>query len=202
MPRSIRVRHQGADLRRSRRRARTRPSLRRRLRRHRRPQQVPPQDERDAGRRQCAHPLHQFPEPGAIGETVASAAEACWSTASTTATAKLTLHATPSALAGYSINNYVFTPTYKSEGGQYTVGLVHLYEYYSQTTTGTGGGAVQGLSCSTRSCVRGGTARRSLVRKYEYTRAQCDPARRRHAQLAIPVLLQFQQFQRRAAAST
>ena len=45
----------------------------------------------------------------------------------------MTLHATPSALAGYAIDSYVITPTYKSEGGQYTVGLVHLYEYYTQT---------------------------------------------------------------------
>ena len=57
----------------------------------------------------------------------------------------LTLHATPSALAGYAISNYTLTPTYQSEGGQYTVGLVHLHTYYSETTTGSGGGAVAGF---------------------------------------------------------
>ena len=58
----------------------------------------------------------------------------------------LTLEATPSALAGYSVEEYyTITPTYQSEGGQYTVGLVHVTTYYSTTTTDTGGGAVKGF---------------------------------------------------------
>jgi hypothetical protein len=54
----------------------------------------------------------------------------------------LTLHATPSALEGYSLSGFAIEPEYKSEGGQYTVGLVRLYTYYTQTTTGTGGSEV------------------------------------------------------------
>ncbi len=80
----------------------------------------------------------------------------------------LTLHATPSALAGYSSSNGTITPTYQSEGGQYTVGLVHLYTYYSETTTGSGGGAVEGFQQYDK-VRQGRDGSPILVRTYEYT---------------------------------
>ncbi|MCA9141760.1 MAG: RHS repeat-associated core domain-containing protein [Planctomycetales bacterium] len=80
----------------------------------------------------------------------------------------LTLHATSSALESYSISNYVITPTYKSDGGQFTVGLVHLYDYYSETTTGTGGVAVAGRKQHDK--IRQGRDGTPIkLRTYEYT---------------------------------
>jgi len=74
----------------------------------------------------------------------------------------------PLGARGYSVSNYGITPTYKSEGGQYNVGLVHVYEYYSETTTGTGGGAVKGFLRHEK-VRQGRDGTPILVRSFEYT---------------------------------
>ncbi len=61
---------------------------------------------------------------------------------------QLALHATPSAMEDYQLSvegGYTVEPTYRSENGQYNVGLIHVYDYYAETTTGTGGGAATGF---------------------------------------------------------
>ena len=80
----------------------------------------------------------------------------------------LILHATPSALSGYSVSGYTITPTYKSSGGQYNVGLVHVYTYYDDTTTDTGGYAVKGYKEYDK-VKQGRDGTPINVRKYEYT---------------------------------
>ncbi|MCB9939632.1 MAG: hypothetical protein H6823_15425, partial [Planctomycetaceae bacterium] len=80
----------------------------------------------------------------------------------------LTLHATSSALGSYSVGSYAITPTYKSEAGAYTVGLVHLYDYYSSTTTGTGGVGLAGMKQHDK--IRQGRDGTPIkLRTYEYT---------------------------------
>jgi RHS repeat-associated protein len=80
----------------------------------------------------------------------------------------VTLHATPSALSGYSVSGGTITPTYKSSAGQYNVGLVHVHTYYSATTTDLGGSAVEGYKEYDKiKQGRDGTA--INVRKYEYS---------------------------------
>lgn len=80
----------------------------------------------------------------------------------------VTLHATQSALAGYTVSGSTITPDYKSSGGQYTVGLVHVYEYYDETTTGTGGTGVKGYKKFDK-VKQGRDGAEINVRKYEYT---------------------------------
>ncbi|MEX0818036.1 MAG: hypothetical protein WD070_00540, partial [Pirellulaceae bacterium] len=84
------------------------------------------------------------------------------------ANGNLTLHATASALESYSVGNYAITPTYKSENGQFNVGLVHLYDYYTETTTGTGGVAAAGLKQHDK-VRQGRDGTPILVRTHEYT---------------------------------
>ena len=85
----------------------------------------------------------------------------------------LTLEATPSALAGYSLDGYEIVPQYQSEGGLYNVGMVHLHEYYDETTTGTGGGAVTGFR--QRDLIRQGRDGTPLLqRSYEYAERSID----------------------------
>ena len=80
----------------------------------------------------------------------------------------LTLHATPSALSGYTVSGYTITPTYKSSGGLYNVGLVHVYTYYDETDTDTGGHAVKGYKEYDK-VKQGRDGTPINVRKYEYT---------------------------------
>jgi RHS repeat-associated protein len=84
------------------------------------------------------------------------------------AAGKLLEHATPSALAGYSASNNVIVPEYRAEGGLYHVGLIRLYEYYEETTTGTGGVAAKGYKkCEKIKQGRDGTPIKLV--EYEYT---------------------------------
>ena len=59
-------------------------------------------------------------------------------------------------------------PTYNSDGGQYNVGLVHVYSYYSETTTDTGGVAVKGYKQYDK-IKQGRDGSEIKTRKYEYT---------------------------------
>ena len=84
---------------------------------------------------------------------------------------ELTLHATPSAVEDYQVdveNGYTVTPTYRSEGGVYDVGLIYLHTYYSETTTGTGGSAVKGRR-EYDQIQQGRDGTPIKLRKYEYS---------------------------------
>ena len=80
----------------------------------------------------------------------------------------VTLHATPSSLSGYSVNGYTIVPTYKSSAGQYNVGLINVYTYYTDTTTDTGGSAVEGYKEYDK-IKQGRDGTEIKIRKYEYT---------------------------------
>ena len=82
----------------------------------------------------------------------------------------LVLHATPSAVEGYSVQGYNLVPTYRSEGGQYNLGLIHVYDYYDSTTTDSGGAAVKGFKQYDK-IKKGRDSTPIKLRKYEYTQA-------------------------------
>ena len=71
-------------------------------------------------------------------------------------------------MSGYSVSGYTIVPTYKSEAGQYNVGLINVYTYYSDMTTDTGGHAVKGYKEYDK-IKQGRDGTPINVRKYEYT---------------------------------
>ena len=81
----------------------------------------------------------------------------------------LLLHATPAALEGYTVDyGYAITPQYRSEGGQYHVGLIHVYTYYPETTTHQGGVGVKGYK-EYEKTKQGRDGAPITLAKYEYT---------------------------------
>ena len=75
----------------------------------------------------------------------------------------LMLHATPAAVESYSYSASSLSVSLKSNEG-----LIHVYEYYTQTTTGSGGVGVHGLRQYDK-IQQGSSGTPITLRKYEYT---------------------------------
>mgnify|MGYP000858361248 CR=1 FL=1 len=84
----------------------------------------------------------------------------------------LVLHATPAAVESYSYSASNLSVRLKSQEG-----LIHVYEYYTQTTTGSGGVGVHGLRQYDK-IQEGSNGTPITLRQYEYT------------QHSVPVILE------------
>ena len=158
---------------------------------HGRLQQVPSQDGGDPGRRQPADPVHQFPRQVLLEETVASAATLEYREYDSDG--QLTLHATPSALAGYTVAITRSRRSTSRKAASTRWGWCTSTSITAETTTGTGGGAVKGFAQYDK-MRPGRTAHR-------FSCARTSTRSARYAGLPLGVhfveFLQFQFFQRR-----
>ena len=75
----------------------------------------------------------------------------------------LILHATPAAVESYSYNASSLSVTLQANEG-----LIHVYEYYTQTTTASGGVGVNGFRQYDK-IKKGSSGTPITLRKYEYT---------------------------------